>query len=166
MSRWKIGLVAGVFVLLCTSAAFLVVRHASAEATTQRFDITIPASGHYVDPLSTSCSAESITVTDGSVHIFGSFVVDANGGAHGVFHTNTQGVKGVGDVSGEQYEIVNETHQGMIVAGAREFTNSSQSQIIGPGPDNNLVIDMTSKITINDNGEITARIVDWSVGCR
>jgi hypothetical protein len=50
--------------------------------------------------------------------------------------------------------------------GAAEFTSVNNFKLIGPGPDNNLLIFQTIHRTINANGEVTSEVINTSTECR
>lgn len=105
----------------------------------------------------------------GTLHVVTRITIDANGGFHGTAHFNPQGVKGVGLTSGDTYQGNGVTKTTTNIAGAGfPFTETfvNNFRIIGPGPDNNLLVHQTIHLTINANGDVTADVFVDSAECR
>jgi hypothetical protein len=105
----------------------------------------------------------------GTLHTVSRTTIDANGGFHGTIHFNPQGVKGVGQSSGDTYQGNGVTKTTTNIAGAGlPFTDTfvNNFRIIGPGPDNNLLVHQTIHVTINANGVMTADVLNTSTECR
>lgn len=165
----RFRLYAAVILLVLIGAgtgAALMARNASAQAITQTYETTIPVSGQLTDPLSTSCSGETMTFTGGSFHLLLDMTTDDNGGMHGVWRTNLQDVTATGDVSGATYHFSTYDHEGENIVTARDFTFDSRMMIVGPGPDNNLVLTMQSHATVNADGTLTAYVERFTLACQ
>ena len=73
----------------------------------------------------------------------------------------------VGSVTGDTYQLAGVT-RGTYTESLKEdhstLTYVNSYHLIGPGPDNNLVVREIAHVTI-DNDEVVAEHDDWSVGC-
>lgn len=96
---------------------------------------------------------EDVTFT-GSLHDL--FHLTINGNSFIVkYHDQPQGLKGVGAVTGDVYNatgVTQATQTGSFVNGSFSYTYNVK--LIGPGPDNNLLIHETFKVTVNANGTL------------
>jgi hypothetical protein len=71
-------------------------------------------------------------------------------------HFQPQGVKGVGETTGDVYNATG-LSQETTISGTVGFTHSfvNNFKLIGPGPGNNLLVHENLQITVNANGTLT-----------
>jgi hypothetical protein len=82
------------------------------------------------------------------------------------FHDQPQGVKGVGETTGTVWNATGVTQQisrSGTVGSTASFVNNFK--LIGPGPDNNVLIHENLQVTINANGTTTALHDHISASC-
>lgn len=89
--------------------------------------------------------------------------------AHFRLHSNLQGVSGTTQITGTQYHLA-QVHNATInnsfpVAVPFETTQIFRYRLIGSGPLNNSVIDISYKLTINANGTTTASFFRAEAKC-
>lgn len=85
------------------------------------------------------------------------------------FHTQPQGITGVGLTTGTKYQgtgVTQERFGGSLVNGQISETFVNNYRLIGRGPGNNLLIHQNAHITFNAKGELTAEIDHLSVTCK
>ena len=106
-----------------------------------------------------------------SVHLTGTFQIvlhetqDASGGSHFIAEGNAKGVRGVG-TSGTQYRATGGFWDEFNTNGRTVVSNSvSVFNIISKGPAPNFVSEVTVKLTVNANGEVTAEIDHMNERC-
>jgi hypothetical protein len=103
----------------------------------------------------------------GTIHLLTVTTVDASGGTHTEMHFNTQGVSGVGLVSGTHYRgIHTETHSSNSAGPApSELTTRIDIKLISEGASSNLTIrDALVHVTVNPDGTVTATIDHLTLG--
>ena len=148
----------------------LVVRQASADASTYSSQTTIPVAGttisYTADP-SGACYGEDITLTSGTVLIKSHGTMNQNG-FHGTFDVIRQDIHGVGAQSGAQYVETGTDTGSQTQSWDNGFTTTMTDHIniVGQGPDNNAVISDVLHLTVNANGDITAVVSDYAITCR
>ncbi len=102
----------------------------------------------------------------GDLHIVVNFTIDKNGGVHGKTHFQPQGISGVGLTTGDKYQATGVTQNQFNSHVGFEETYVNNFRMIGQGPRNNLLVHVTSHITINANGDVTAFVDNVSEECR
>src|SRR3989442_1629184 len=116
-----------------------------------------------VDFVFSDCAGEPVHMT-GVMHQLVHFTNNGSGGGLLVLTSNYQGVKGVGLVSGTQYVGTNADHLTIDTNSSDPFpfelTFHGHISFIGPGPGNNVEVDVTIHTTINANGQMTAEVVE------
>ena len=90
--------------------------------------------------------------------------------AHFRLHTNLQGVSGVTQITGTRYHLA-QVHNATInntfpEVEPFETTQVFRYRLIGSGPLNNSMVDISFKLTINANGETTASYTRAEAKCR
>jgi hypothetical protein len=137
-------------------------------------------------------AAQAEVVSNETVsYAYGGFVPCANGGAGeiltgtiDVHNLITSTVNGnvdtwqfqfqphgslVGRITGDTYQLTGLT-RGMYTDSLqddhRTLTYVNSFQLIGPGPENNLLVREIAHITINDDDEVVIDHDDWSVECK
>ncbi len=105
----------------------------------------------------------------GQFHRLVTSTQDAAGGSHRtVFHLNALNFSAEGAVTGDVYRLAGVSRrQENTIQGAPplEGTLINKVRLIGPGPDNNLLISWTIHITINANGDVSSDVANTSVMC-
>jgi hypothetical protein len=112
--------------------------------------------------------AGEIVLIEGVLHIQQHITINGNR-ASIKSHFQPQGAKGVGLTTGDVYNATGVTQEHDAIAltgGATEFTFVNNFKIIGPGPDNNLLVHQTVHVTINADGTVTTVIDNTSVECQ
>ncbi len=116
-----------------------------------------------------ACAGERVLVS-GVQHIVGRSVEDSDGKLHVGFTRHTQGT-GVGELSGEEYLLIDSVARAELVGGtaggATTFTQGYHSVFIRKGegvPGDDLVVHMITHYTYN--GELTADIEIMEADCR
>lgn len=127
-----------------------------------------------VDPASVfvSCAAggagEDVDLT-GTLHVLSHTTITPNGDAFIKFHFQPQGVKGIGQTTGDVYEGTGVTQgQTHLHADGLPFTDTfiNNFRIIGPGTGNNYLEQFVVHVTINENGELTAEVSNITIVCK
>jgi|SRR5262245_43914500 len=112
--------------------------------------------------------AGELVLIQGTLHIEQHITINDNR-ATIKSHAQPQGASGVGLTTGDPYRAVGGTQEVDTLAnptnGAFEFTFINNFRIIGPGPDNNLLVHQTIHETINANGTVTTTVTNTSVDC-
>ena len=102
----------------------------------------------------------------GELHVLFHVTLDAAGGAHIKIHFQPQGVSGVGLTTGDTYRGTGVTQNEESINGADEFTFVNNFRVIGQGSGNNLLVHQLVHVTINDNGTLTALVVNNNIDCK
>jgi hypothetical protein len=82
-------------------------------------------------------------------------------------HFQPQGLKGVGETTGDVYNATGVT-QDITRSGTVGFTETfvNNFKLIGPGPDNNLLVHENFHVTVNANGTLTVLRDHVTVTCK
>jgi hypothetical protein len=75
----------------------------------------------------------------------------------------------VGRITGDKYQLTGltrGTYTNSLQDDHRTLTYVNSYQLIGPGPENNLLVREIAHITINDDDEVVIDHDDWSVECK
>jgi len=102
----------------------------------------------------------------GELHVLLAFTADGAGGFHVKSHFQPQGVSGVSLTTGLHYNATGVTQETFNVKAGLEDTFVNNFNIIGQGPNNNLLVHENFHITINANGTVTASVDNFSVDCK
>jgi len=130
--------------------------------------IRVPFSQLTFVPCAAGGAGEAVLLS-GTLHIVSNVTIDANGGFHCQIHFQPQGATGTGQTTGVTYRTGGETRQSLNISGQglpSEFTFVNNFKIIGPGPNNNLLVHDTIHATLDANGNPTADVNNTSVECR
>ena len=151
-----------------TTMALLVLAFTATDAAAQAESQKIPFAQVAFVPCADGGAGENVLI-EGTLHILSKFSFDANGGVHVKLHFQPQGATGTGLSTGDVYHATGVTQETLnINASGLPITNTfiNSFKIIGEGPNNNLLIQETVHVTINENGELTANVVNLSAECR
>jgi hypothetical protein len=154
--------IATCLVVLATLAGAAI---AQAEATTVTTNEQIPFSLIAFVPCANAGAGEEVLVT-GTLHVLEHVTIDARGGLHVKIHFQPQGATGVGLTTGDTYHATGVTQEHFNATGVFNDTFINNFRMIGPGPNNNLLVHQTIHITITPNGDVTSDVVNTSVECR
>ena len=117
-----------------------------------------------------ACSGERVTI-DGIQHVAERITQDAHGKFHYIFTRNTRGT-GVGQISGDQYilrDTFTRTDIEFVPGQPRILKEEYHSVFMRKGEvtsNDDTIIHFLSKLTINENGEVTMEIAIQSVECQ
>jgi hypothetical protein len=112
--------------------------------------------------------AGEIVALNGPLHTLVSFTINSNN-VSGYFHSQPQGIVGVGGTTGTKYQATGITQQSFKTAfqnGQANLTYVNNFRIIGQGPGDNLLVHETLHITINADGLLTVFHDNFSVDCK
>ena len=148
-----------------SAAALLDVSTNSASTVTT--NDRVPFAGMVVVPCANNGAGEVVAVS-GTLHVLTHQTLSSSGNVHVKVHFQPQGATGVGLTTGDQYRGTGVTQEETNLNGPLPITDTfiDNFRIIGPGPNNNLLIHQTIHITINANGVVTAEVTNISVECR
>jgi len=111
--------------------------------------------------------AGEVVLISGTLHVQNHITINDNRASIKI-HFQPQGASGVGLTTGDVYHAtgVTQEHDSVpITNGAAEFTFVNNFRIIGPGPDNNLLVHQNVHVTIDANGNVTTTVDNLSVEC-
>jgi hypothetical protein len=138
----------------------------SAQATAITTHDFVPLAAAVFVPCANGGAGEVVLIT-GTLHVQNHITINDNR-ASIKNHFQPQGASGVGLTTGDVYHAtgVTQEHDSIpITNGAFEFTFVNNFKIIGPGPDNNLLIHENVHVTIDANGNVTTTVDNLSVEC-
>ncbi len=102
----------------------------------------------------------------GQLHSVFHVTLDNQGGFHLVITTNPQGVTGVGLISGTTYQGTGVGRFNVNGKVGFETTRVDSFKIIGRGTADNNLVQATSHITVNANGEVTSTVDNFFIKCQ
>lgn len=145
---------------LCLLAA---PRPASSQATTQTTSIEVPLETTLDNP----CAGELIDFT-GTMRLVIHTTATPAGTFNVAVHSNMQQVSGTGVQSGARYRFqgASTTTELSGLAAAQESTITINFRIVGPGPNNNFILQETIHLTVNANGTATATVNQIQLKCQ
>jgi hypothetical protein len=109
--------------------------------------------------------AGELVLVEGTLHVLITETVNDNHVSLKI-HFQPQGATGMGLTTGDTYRATGVTQEHIALGPTITDTFINNFRIIGPGPDNNLLVHQTIHVTFNANGELTADVVNTSVECR
>jgi len=112
--------------------------------------------------------AGEIVDFSGNLHAIVSFTINGNN-VSGKTQFQPQGLKGIGQITGDQYNAVGvtqDTFKGSIQNGQYTETYVNNFRLIGPGPGNNIQIHENAHVTINANGDVSVLIDNFGAVCK
>lgn len=151
-------------VALSSVLAWSVVAVAQAEVVQ---NVSVPVALSVFIPCANGGAGETVDFT-GDLHLLASFTINGNN-VSGKSHFQPQGIKGIGQITGDRYNAVGvtqESFKGSLQNDQFTQTFVNNFRLIGPGPGNNLQIHENAHVTINANGEVTVVIDNFSVECK
>jgi hypothetical protein len=125
---------------------------------------SVPFAQIAVVPCANDGAGEAVLV-EGRLHVLITETVNDNHASFKI-HFEPQGATGTGLTTGDTYHATGVTQEHFSIGPNVTDTFINNFRIIGPGPDNNLLVHQTIHVTINANGEITSMVVNTSVECR
>ena len=158
-----------IFASLCLVAGGIAIPTvAMADATPTTSSTTVP----FISEKYNSCSNE-LVVLSGEEHILLHSTVDTSGGLHFTIEMNIDQVRGLGLSSGTSYvgtSASSDTGHNIIgrgsFVGPAEMTATNEFNMISKGAQPNFLAHLTSHITVNAQGQVTAVVADFSIDCR
>ena len=136
---------------------FSLPRVASSQASTSTSSQVVPIAQLAFVPCANDGAGELVSIS-GNLHILSHFTFN-----HPRLivksHSQPQGVKGVGQITGDVYhgtgvtQSINTILLSTLASGAETFTLINNFGLIAPGTDNNFRVHENLHITINANGE-------------
>jgi hypothetical protein len=142
----------------------MLVSAANAEVQT---NVKVPIAQTVFVPCANGGAGENVDL-EGPLHVLITLTINDNH-VSGKAHYQPQGVKGVGQDTGDVYKatgVTQDQFSGSLVNGQFTETFINNFRIIGPGKDNNLLIHGTSHVTVNANGDVTVLVDLLSIECK
>jgi hypothetical protein len=137
-------------------------------ADTSTTNLRVPIAVPFFVPCADGGNGEIVDLS-GTLHILVHTTTHPDGSVSIVSHVQPQGVKGVGQTTGDIYKGTGVT-QTISTTKAGGLPATSQIvcdfRLIGPGTGNNLLIHDTVHTTVNANGVVTASVEIESVDCK
>ena len=138
-----------------------------AQATTTTTNEFVPFAQLAFVPCANGGAGELVLI-EGTLHIQSHTTINKNRVSLKI-HFQPQGATGTGLTTGDTYHAtgVTQEHDSLpITGGAANFTFINNFRVIGPGPDNNLLVKQTVHVTVNANGEVTSEVDNTSAECQ
>jgi hypothetical protein len=149
-----------VFAVVALSAALTLASTAGAKTE----NVKIPVEDF---PAANLCNGDVLQL-QGTLHFVqqGEFVEDAPR-QHVIAHTHSQRLTGVGDPSGQRYNVnwVTNDITNSRVDGANVTTITAMLNVVSRGSGENFQIQTVFHVTINANGETTSEFQNFHVHC-
>jgi hypothetical protein len=149
---------------LAVAAGVLLVSAASAAASAGVFHFSYVLD--FDAPLLNECTGEVVDFS-GAMKFNDLAVVDGRGGAHFSSEVVYQGITGVGLDTGTEFQLVG--HSSAIANGDfvdwTEYSVNNEFWMIGHGTGENLAASYQTHVTFTPDGETTAQIENFRVGC-
>lgn len=120
------------------------------------------------DAVAIACNGEEV-IMSGELHLTFQTTIDDGGGIHERFTLVPHAVRGVGSVTGTQYQAVGGNHWHVFTADAESaslnFTQAEMFNLISQGGNDNLQLRFTFHATVNANGVETVYFDSSSEKC-
>ena len=110
---------------------------------------------------SNDCTGEQVQLS-GTIHLVSQLQADGTV----VGHFNYQGVTGAGLTSGTTFRATTVDNFILRPPFPTDITSVRTFQLLGPGSGNNLLVHITTHVTVNANGEVTATVDSLRMVCR
>jgi hypothetical protein len=128
-------------------------------------NVSVPTERQVFVPCANGGVGEVIVIS-GELHALISVTLDANGGVHEHILFNPQGVDGVGLTTGLKYQRVGVAEEDINGTVGSTDTFVEVFDMIGQGPGNNFKLHVTSHITVNADGSLTASVANIFSTCK
>jgi hypothetical protein len=104
----------------------------------------------------------------GELHLIFRGTLDDNGGFHGKYFLQLQGISGTGEITGDKYQGsgVTQGENSNSSTNIRVVTFINNFNVIGQGNGNNLLVHQTVHFAYNANNELTATVDNLKVECK
>jgi hypothetical protein len=124
----------------------------------------VPLFGATFVPCANGGAGETVFY-EGTLHEVTRATESASGNFSITFHSNPQGVKGTGEITGDIYQGTGSSTATFTMGPGQTVAIASSFQLIGPGTDNNFRLHVTAHLTVNANGEVTSEVDNFSAEC-
>lgn len=154
------GVVLGVVLLVMVSVSPTL---ANAETYTYQDKYPLYVSGY--SPCANNGAGEEVELS-GDLNYLYHFTIDDSGSYHAKWHSNYQGMAGIGLTTGDKYQAIaadNYEWNGQV---GYESTDTHNFRLIGPGQNNVLFMYYKLHITVNADGTVTAYHDSYSYECK
>ncbi len=139
---------------------------AHADAQVQVINTTVSVTGQTeAVPCANGGAGENV-ILSGNLHWLLRTIVTANGSVHISYYSQSEGVTGLGQTTGDEYQAVGVTQQELTGTVGGVITTLNNVRFIGQGNGVNFLIEEISQIVVNANGTITANVYIDNVDCR
>ena len=111
--------------------------------------------------------AENVDLS-GSLHVLMSFTINGNN-VSGKFQFQPQGVTGIGETTGAEYQgtgVTEQTFKTSLQNGQANVTSVNNFRLISHGPGDNYLVHETMHITFNAHGIVTVNFDNLSIDCK
>jgi len=112
--------------------------------------------------------AGEIVDLSGPLHTLVTFTINGNN-VSGKFHFQPQGIRGVGETTGNKYQatgVTQETFKASLQNGQANLTLVNNFRIIGQGPGNNFLVHENLHLNFNADGTLTVFHDNFRVVCK
>lgn len=127
------------------------------ERTPYDITVTVPCANN---------GAGELVALSGTLHTIINIRSDNNGGFGLKVHSQTQGVSGVGLITGRKYQLSGVSQSNQNIKAGETFTMVNNFRLVGQGPGNNLMIHENTHYTINAKGELTSTHENVKIDCK
>ena len=124
-------------------------------------NIVVPFSSPIVNP----CNGEQVNVS-GNSHMTAGVSTDGSGGRHFRSHINSQGVSGIGVVSGSKYQIPTTSNTSAYLGSATTITLTVYGRVIAQGSTPNFSLRQAFHVTVDPDGVTRVSNSDFQTDCR
>ena len=139
-----------------------------AQASTSTTQIDFPFVGDFLVPCANGGAGEIVGV-NGTLHLVIHTTIDNTGGFRRVIRYNVPNLTGIGQITGDVYRVLGPGHITEITSAESsqsEFAGFCITNLIGPGPNNNLLTTIYIRLVINANGETTVDTNISTIECK
>lgn len=128
-------------------------------------NITVPFT--FTSGALAGCLDETVDVS-GNLHMVYTVEDKSDGGKRLNIHYNLEGVTGKGRTTGTKYQGTGVTrlNENFKSPYPSTLSASNKFKLIGQGSASNFTLDSTIQFTVNANGDLTAKVMKISSGCR
>ncbi len=155
--------------LILSMCGLLQSTSAAAQAITDTTNLSIPFDLTLFIPCANDGAGELVQLS-GPLHALFHNTISPNGRITFKFHFQPQGIRGMGQTTGDRYQATGETQGTTTFDGVSGFPFETSFvnnfKIIGQGPGNNFLVHENFHVTINANGELTVLVDNFSIACK